>query len=476
MTASDPHRVVIIGSGFAGLFAARRLKRAPVEVTVIARTSHHLFQPLLYQVATGILSEGEIAPPTRDVLRHQRNTSVLLGEVIDIDLAERKVTSRVIDHEVVRSYDSLIVAAGADTSYFGHDEWALAAPGLKSIDDALALRGRILGAFEMAEIEEDPEVRRAWMTFVVVGGGATGVEMAGQIADLSHHTLRSNYRHIDPADARILLVDALPRLLTQFDSRLSTKAKARLEKIGVEVHLGIRVTDVDEHWVEFSGEDATIGHRVEARTKVWAAGVHGSPLGAILAKSAGLEVARGGRVPVASNCSLPGHPEVFVVGDMMALDDLPGVAEVALQSGRHAASEIIRRVRKGDAPAKPFRYRDLGTLASISRSYAVAEMGPIKAAGLVAWALWLFVHLAFLTGFKNRVSTVFHWLVSFVGRGRAERTITMQQFMARRALPAPVPAPALSPGAGAGVDPAPEPAAPEPATPEPARPERGSDP
>jgi len=438
----NPHRVVIIGSGFGGLFAARRLKGAPVSVTVIARTSHHLFQPLLYQVATGILSEGEIAPPTRDILRHQRNASVLLGEVVDIDLEARTVTSRVIDHQVVREYDSLIVAAGAESSYFGHDEWVSAAPGLKSIDDALELRGRILGAFEMAEIEDDPEARAAWMTFVVVGAGATGVEMAGQIADLSHHTLRSNFRKIDPADARILLVDGLPRILTQFSPQLSAKAAKRLEEIGVELHLGVRVTGVDEHWIEFSGEDPTLGHRIETRTKVWAAGVTASPLGAILAQAGGFELAKGGRVPVTSNCSLPGHPEVFVIGDMMALDDLPGVAEVALQSGRHAAVEITRRVSEGETAPKPFHYHDLGTLASISRSYAVAELGPIKVTGLLAWVLWLFVHLAFLTGFKNRVTTVFHWAVSFIGRGRAERTITMQQFLARRSLSARVPGPA----------------------------------
>lgn len=431
--------MVIIGSGFGGLFATRGLKGAPVAVEVIARTSHHLFQPLLYQVATGILSEGEIAPATRDILRHQENASVLLGEVIDIDLDARTVTSRVIDHEVVRSYDSLIVAAGAESSYFGHDEWESSAPGLKSIDDALELRGRILGAFEMAEIEDDPQARAAWMTFVVVGAGATGVEMAGQIADLAHHTLRSNFRHIDPADARILLVDALPRVLTQFDPRLSTRAKARLETIGVEVHLEVRVTNLDEHVVEFSGSDPTLSHRIESRTKVWAAGVHASPLGSMLAKSGGFELDKGGRVPVTSNCSLPGHPEVFVIGDLMSLDDLPGVAEVALQSGRHAAREIMRRVSDGEAAAKPFRYHDLGTLASISRSYAVAELGPIRVAGLPAWGLWLFVHLAFLTGFKNRVTTVFHWMVSFIGRGRAERTITMQQFLARRSLPAPAP-------------------------------------
>ena len=432
MTGSEPHRVVIIGSGFGGLFATRSLKRAPVAVTVVARTTHHLFQPLLYQVATGILSEGEIAPPTREILRRQRNASVVLGEVCDIDLAARTVTSWVADHETVTPYDSLIVAAGAESSYFGHDDWAGDAPGLKSIDDALELRRRILGAFEMAEIEEDPQARAAWMTFVVVGAGATGVEMAGQIAELAHHSLRSNFRRIDPSKSRILLVDALPRILTQFDSRLSTKASHRLEKIGVEIQLGVRVTAVDRAGLEISGSDKA-PRRVDARTKVWAAGVHASPLGAILADAGGFELDRGGRVPVSPNCSLPGHPEVFVVGDMMSLDDLPGVAEVALQSGRHAAKEIERRLGDGGGAEKRFRYRDLGTLASISRSFAVAEMGPIRVAGFVAWLLWLFVHLAFLTGFKNRVSTVFHWTISFVGRGRAERTIPIREFYARAA-------------------------------------------
>lgn len=426
--------MVIIGSGFGGLFATRRLKRAPVAVTLIDRTTDHLFQPLLYQVATGILSDGEIAPPTREVLRHQRNASVVLGDVTDIDLDARTVTSRALDHEVVRSYDSLIVAAGAESSYFGHDEWAVDAPGLKSIDDALELRSRILGAFEMAEIEDDPKVRAAWMTFVVVGAGATGVEMAGQIAELAHHTLQSNFRRIDPSKARILLVDGLPRILTQFDPRLSSKAANRLGKIGVEIHLGVRVTAIDEYGLELSGSPDPALTRIDSRTKVWAAGVHASPLGAMLAKAGGFELDHGGRVPVARNCSLPGHPEVFVVGDMMSLNDLPGVAEVALQSGRHAAAEIERRLRDGDSPDKPFRYHDLGTLASIARSYAVAELGPIRVAGLPAWLLWLFVHLAFLTGFKNRVSTVFHWAISFIGRSRAERTITMRQFAARRAL------------------------------------------
>jgi NADH dehydrogenase len=425
MAGSDPHHVVVIGSGFGGLFATRRLKAAPVALTLIDRTTHHLFQPLLYQVATGILSEGEIAPSTRDVLRRQRNATVVLGEVTDINLTARTVTSRVLDQEVVTIYDSLIVAAGAVSSYFGHDEWAGDAPGLKSIDDALELRSRILGAFEMAEIEEDPKAQAAWMTFVVVGAGATGVEMAGQIAELAHHTLRSNVRRIDPAQARILLLDALPRILTQFDSRLSSKAAEKLEQIGVEIHLGVRVTEVDEDGIDVSSPDPAL-RRIDARTKVWAAGVHASPLGVMLAKAGGFELDRGGRVPVDPNCSLPGYPEVFVVGDMMSLNDLPGVAEVALQAGRHAAAEIERRVHDPSAAAKPFRYRDLGTLASISKSFAVAEKGPIRVSGFGAWLLWLFVHLAFLTGFKNRVSTLFHWTISFVGRGRAQRTITME--------------------------------------------------
>jgi NADH dehydrogenase len=420
--AGDSHRVVVIGSGFAGLFATRRLARAPVSVTVIDQTTHHLFQPLLYQVATGILSEGEIAPATRDVLRRQRNADVILSRVTDIDLAARTVTSQSPGRELVTSYDSLIVGAGAGSSYFGHDEFAVHAPGLKTVEDALELRRRIFGAFERAEIEDDPQARTAWLTFVVVGAGATGVEMAGQISELAHKTLRSNFRHIDPADARILLVDAGPRILPQFDERLSRKAAEHLRRIGVEIELGVRVTDVDASGIDLEAGEGS--RRIQARTKVWAAGVQASSLGAQLADAAGVPLDRGGRVPVTPNCSLPGHPEVFVVGDMMSLDDLPGVAEVALQSGLHAAREIERRLAGATTPA-PFHYRDLGTLASISKNFAVAQLGPIRIWGLAGWLLWLFVHLTFLTGFKNRISTLFHWGVSFIGRGRAERTTTM---------------------------------------------------
>jgi NADH dehydrogenase len=432
VAGSEPHRVVVIGAGFGGLFATRRLTRAPVAVTVIDRTTFHLFQPLLYQVATGILSDGEIAPATRDILRRQPNASVVLGEVTGIDVDARRVTARVLDRELVAPYDSLIVGAGAGSSYFGHDEFALHAPGLKSIDDALELRGRIFGAFEMAEIEDDPQAREAWLTFVVVGAGATGVEIAGQIAELSRRTLRANFRRIDPSKARVLLLDALPRILTQFDPRLSRKAAAQLHRIGVEIRLGVRVTGVDQHGIDVSAPDQDL-RRINARTKVWAAGVHASPLGGWLAQASGVKLDRGGRVPVTANCSLPGYPEVFVVGDMMALDDLPGVAEVALQSGRHAAAEIERRLG-GHTASAPFRYRDLGTMASISKSFAVVQKGPIRISGFPGWLLWLFVHLAFLTGFKNRVGTVLHWTISFVGHGRAERTITMQEVLARRAL------------------------------------------
>ena len=433
MAGSDPHQVVIIGAGFGGLFATQRLKRAPVAITVIDRTTHHLFQPLLYQVATGILSEGEIAPATRDVLRHQRNASVVLGDVTAIDLTAKTVTSRILDRDVVTTYDSLIVATGSGSSYFGHDEWAEYAPGLKTIDDALELRGRILGAFEMAEIEEDPKARETWMTFVIVGAGATGVEMAGQIAELARSTLRSNFRRIDPSNARIVLVDALPTILPQFDKRLSGKATDELGNLGVDIRLGVRVTGVDEFGLDVSGSDPAL-KRIDAMTKIWAAGVHASPLGAMLAEAGGFELDRGGRVPVTSNCSLPGHSEVFVVGDLMSLDKLPGVAEVALQSGRHAASEIARRLHDPDAAEKPFRYVDLGTLAAISKSFAIAQRGRVTLAGFPAWLLWLFVHLAFLTGFKNRVTTLLHWAISFVGRGRAERTVTVQQVFARSAL------------------------------------------
>ena len=425
------HRVVIVGGGFGGLAAAKALRRAPVDVTVVDRQAHHLFQPLLYQVATGVLSQGNIAPPLRDVLRHQRNVEVVLAEVGGVDLERRVVECSLLDRTWEVSYDSLIVAAGSAQSYFGHDEFAVHAPGMKTIDDALEVRGRIFGAFELAELEPDPVRRSAWLTFVVVGAGPTGVETAGQIAELSRYSLRSNFRRIDPAAARIVLVDAAPRILASFDERLAARAKAKLEQMGVEIRTGTLVTGVDAAGVELKTGDGV--ERLSAMTKVWSAGVQASPLGSILAAQVGVKPTPSGQVPVGVDCTLPGRPEVFVVGDLMALDRLPGLAEVAIQSARHAAGEIRRRL-DGDAQPRPFRYRDLGSLAAVSRYYAIGERRRVRVWGFLGWLFWLVVHLTFLTGFKNRVDALFHWAISFFGRSRPERTITAQQIFARQAL------------------------------------------
>jgi len=419
-----PHRVVIVGCGFGGLFAARALRRAPVQVTVIDRTNHHLFQPLLYQLATGILSSGEIAPPIRDVLRKQRNTRVLLGDVVRIDADRRSLAVRTLGSRWELGYDSLIVAAGAAQSYFGHDEFAAAAPGMKTLDDALEIRARIFGAFELAEREPDPAQRSRLMTFVVIGGGPTGVEMAGQIAELSRRALRHNFRSIDPGDARVVLIDGGDRLLASFPESLQRRTAQDLKRLGVEIHLGVRVTDVDADGVHTSSADPALA-RIPAAVKVWAAGVQASPLGRSLAEATGAAVDRAGRIQVRDDCTVPGHPEIFVVGDLMALDQLPGVAEVAMQSGMHAARTITRRLR-GKAH-KPFRYRDLGSMATISRFRAVATFGPLRLSGFPGWLAWLLVHLAFLTGFKNRIATIASWTIAFIGHGRPERAITAHQ-------------------------------------------------
>ena len=426
------HRVVIIGSGFGGLFAAKALRRADADVTVIDRTSHHLFQPLLYQVATGILSEGEIAPPTRDILRRQQNARVLLGNVETIDLTAKTVTHTILDKTTVTPYDSLIVAAGSSQSYFGNDHFAEFAPGMKSIDDALELRGRIFGAYELAELEDDPIELDAWLTFVVVGAGPTGVEMAGQIAELSRRTLKSNFRRIDPSTTRVVLLDAADAVLGTFGDKLSAHAREELEDMGVEVQLGAMVVDVDEHGIEVKDKDGTV-RRIEARTKIWAAGVAASPLGKQLAEQSGAELDRSGRVQVNRDLTLPGHPEVYVIGDMMGLDRLPGVSPVAIQGAKHAAKSIKARIggRAGDAP---FKYFDKGSMATISRFRAVASIGRLHLRGFPAWVAWLAVHLLYLTAFKNRLTALMHWSVSFVGRGRSERTATYQQVVARTQL------------------------------------------
>jgi NADH dehydrogenase len=420
-SADERHHVVIIGCGFGGLFAAKALKRAPVRVTIIDRRNHHLFQPLLYQVATGILSEGQIAPAIRDVFRNYRSLRVVLAEVERIDVGARTVHADEFGRPLAIPYDSLIVAGGSATSYFGHDEFRASASGMKSLDDALALRGQIFGAFECAEAEEDDEKRRALMTFVVIGGGPTGVEMAGQLRELSRRALRHNYRRINPSDARVVLVEGGDRLLASMAARLSRLTARDLSRMGVELHLGAMVTGLDEAGVEITKQDGGIEH-IAAGTRVWAAGTRASGIGALLRDGAGAELDKAGRVVVAPDCSLPTHPEVFVVGDLMALDDLPGVAEVAIQSGAHASHTIVRRLR--GKPTKRFRYHDLGTLAVISRFRAVAEVGPVKIGGFAGWLLWLVVHITFLTGFKNRFGALARWVVSFVGRGRYERALT----------------------------------------------------
>src|SRR3954468_13283099 len=383
VTTTSPaprHRVVVIGSGFGGLFGTKALRRADADVTVIARTTHHLFQPLLYQVATGILSEGEIAPATREILSRQENARVVLGEVTDIDLNARTVTSQVLGRTAVHSYDELIVAAGAGQSYFGNDRFAEFAPGMKSIDDALELRGRIFGAFELAELADDQAEIDRLMTFVVVGAGPTGVEMAGQIAELAHRTLRRDFRRIDPTTARVVLLDAAPYVLPSFGEKLGGRARRQLNQSGVEVQLGAMVTDVDADGIEIKDADGQV-RRINAATKIWAAGVEASPRGRMLGDQAGAEVDRPSRVSVLPDLTLPGHPEVHVIGDMMALDRLPGVAQVAIQGGRYAADQIRRRL-EGRAPKGPFRYKDKGSMATISRFHAVADLGQLTFEGL----------------------------------------------------------------------------------------------
>jgi NADH dehydrogenase len=435
MTMSESmtrHRVVVIGSGFGGLFATKRLAKANVDVTLISRTNHHLFQPLLYQVATGILSEGEIAPATREILRRQKNAKVVLGDVYAIDLKARTVTSTVADKTMVTPYDSLIVAAGASTSYFGNDRFELDAPGLKSIDDALELRGKILGAFELAEIETDPAVIEELLTFVVVGAGATGVEMAGQISELAHRTLPKEFRNIDTRKARIILVDATSTVLGTFGTKLSASAAKQLKRLGIDLWLDSKVVDVDGRGLSVADAQGKVD-RINSRTVVWAAGVRASSLGRKLAEQAGAEVDRAGRILVEPDCTLPGYPDVFILGDMMALNNYPGVAQVAMQSGKYAADQIVRRV-KGRAPKGPFKYFDKGSMATISRFSAVASVGPLRFGGFIAWLSWLAIHVLYLVGFKNRLTTLLHWSVSFIGRGRSQRIATHQQLIGRAAI------------------------------------------
>jgi NADH dehydrogenase len=428
------HQVVIIGSGFGGLTAAKALKRADVDIKLIARTTHHLFQPLLYQVATGIISEGEIAPPTRIILRKQHNTQVLLGDVLGINLAGKTVKSDLLGHTYITPYDSLIVAAGAGQSYFGNDHFAEFAPGMKSIDDALELRGRILSAFEQAERSSDPARREKLLTFTVVGAGPTGVEMAGQIAELADHTLKGSFRDIDTTKARVILLDAAPQVLPPMGEKLGAKAAARLEKMGVEIQLGAMVTDVDRNGLTVKDSDGTI-RRIECAAKVWSAGVSASPLGKQLAEQSTVELDRAGRVKVLPDLSIPANPNVFVVGDMAYVEGVPGMAQGAIQGAKYAAKTIKAELKGADpAEREPFQYFDKGSMATVSRFSAVAQIGPLEFGGFIAWLAWLVLHLVYLVGFKTKITTLISWTVTFLSTHRGQLTITEQQAFARTRL------------------------------------------
>jgi NADH:ubiquinone reductase (H+-translocating) len=413
-------RVVIIGGGFGGLYAARSLKRAPVQITVIDRRNFHLFQPLLYQVATGGLSPGEIASPLRFVLKRQANASVVLGDVEGIDVAQRTVRLR--EGEV--PYDELIVATGATHHYFGRDEWEPFAPGLKTIEDATEMRGRILLAFETAEREPDAARREAWMTFVVVGAGPTGVELAGALSEIANDTLKNDFRVIHPRDSRILLVEAADRVLPPYPPDLSEKARRSLQRLGVTVRLGTSVTSIEDGAVTV----ASGGHTevIRSHTVLWAAGVAASPLARQLATATGAAVDRAGRVHVLPDLSLPGHPEIAVIGDMAHVEQdgklLPGIAPVAMAEGRYAAKRIVARVT--DREVQPFRYFDKGTMATIGRSSAVADLHFLHLSGLLAWLAWLFIHLLYLVEFENRLLVLVQWAWMYFTRNRGARLIT----------------------------------------------------
>ena len=391
-------RVVILGCGFGGLWAAQGLRKAPVEGTVLDRTNHHLFSPLLYQVATAGLSAPAIAAPIRHILAGQRNVTVLMGEAKEIDAREKFV---LLEDDSRIPYDYLVVATGAAHSYFGRDEWAPFAPGLKTLEDALEIRRRMLLAFERAERETDPARRAAWLTFVVIGAGPTGVELAGQFAEVARHTLRGEFRRIDPHSARVVLVEAAERILTAYPPDLSQKAQLQLERLGVTTWVGRKITGVDADGVSLGDE------RIAARTVVWAAGVAASPV----ARSLGASLDRAGRVQVAPDLSVPGHPEIFVIGDLAALPGVPGIAPAAKQMGRHTAWNIIASIRGKER--KPFRYRDYGQLATIGRNSAVAVIGRLKLSGYLAWITWLLAHIYFLINFRNRLVVMIDWAVAY---------------------------------------------------------------
>jgi NADH:ubiquinone reductase (H+-translocating) len=427
-TVSRPeHRVVIVGGGFGGLYATRELSKAPeVDVTLVDRRNHHLFQPLLYQVATGALAPGEIAQPLRSIFRKRKNVTVLLGEAVGIDVDARRI---LLSDGGPIEYDTLVVATGARFSYFGHEEWARIAPGLKSIDDAVNIRRRVLIAFEAAEREADPELRAQWMTFVVAGGGPTGVELAGALGEIANDTLARDFRSINPPDARILLVEGMERILPNYPEDRSRSATRQLERLGVTVRTGTRVVAVSPMSVRVAiGKDEEV---IPARTVLWAAGVLASTFARTVAEAAGAETDKSGRVVVTPDLTIPGHPEIFVIGDTAVQPwkkdkPVPGVAQGAIQPGRYVGKTILRRIRGEATP--PFRFRDLGDVAVIGRLSGVTNipwLGPFgRTGGFLAWLLWLLIHIFYLIGFANRIVVVVRWAWSFFTHGRASRLIT----------------------------------------------------
>jgi NADH dehydrogenase len=429
--ADEPHRVVVVGGGFGGLRAVQRLTGSPVQVTLIDRRNFHLFQPLSYQVATGALPPSEVAYPLRALFKSAPNVEVLLAAVTAVDLESRRVSLTGVSAGETPldpvPYDTLIVAAGSSYSYFGHEEWREHAAEVKSLESAITVRSRLLSAFERAELSDDPAERSAQLTFVVVGGGPTGVEMAGQIGELARDTLRGDFRRIDPRGARVLLVETAERLLTSFPQKLSTKAARSLERIGVTPMLNRTVVAIDAESVTLAAPDGS-RDRIAARTVVWAAGVRASGLAAQLGEATGADIDRAGRVIVEPDLTLPGHPEVMVLGDMVAVrgpdgavEPLPGVAPVAIQQGHYAGHSVRRRLR--GEPVAPFRYRDKGNVATIGRGRAVAEIGFLRLSGLPAWIVWLVVHIWYLIGFQNRLLVTLEWTFSFFTHGRSSRLI-----------------------------------------------------
>jgi NADH dehydrogenase len=412
---------VVIGGGFGGLKVARRLaRRRDVDVTLIDRVNHHLFQPLLYQVGTGILTGGQIAPALRDLFVGRENVRVLLAEAHGIDLEARTVTATARG-ELTVPYDTLVVAAGARDSYFGHDEWERDAPGMKSLDDAYRIRTRILSAFELAETSRDGAERDAWLTFVLVGAGPTGVELAGQIAYLARHTLAGHYRAIRTEDARIVLLDAASSVLPSFRERLQRKADAELRRAGIEIRVNTTATSIDAHGLDLKGPDGP--DRIEAHTVLWAAGVEAAPLARLLAQASGTPADRSGRLIVEGDLTLPAHPDVFAIGDMVALDGVPGVAQAALQEGAYVADVIAARLDGKRQPAQ-FRYRDKGSMAIVGRSWAVADVRGLQLAGRRAWVIWAVVHIAFLVDWQKRAEIIRRWFWEFVTQDRHERVIS----------------------------------------------------